>query len=635
MSFYGVKLHRSDVLRLPQPEDACTEEIFAEWCSKKIAAGEKLAVDLFSGAGGLSLGLEQAKWTVAVAVDHDDRALETHRANFTGLALKVDLSDFDQRAKLINLLKQTTIDLVAGGPPCQPFSRAGRSKIRSLVEQAGRDPHDARKDLWRAFLEVTLAIRPRAVLMENVPDMALGDDFQVVRQITEQLEDAGYHTDVRLVDTWKYGVPQHRKRLIVLARNDDDKFPWPEPRTEFVTVRDAIEDLPTLTEEDPLGGRCRDYPATAEPSEFAQRMREGMSEGEHAGRVWDHMTRPVRPDDLETFKLMDHTTLYSDIPEKLRRYKADTFDDKYKRLDWNERSRSITAHIAKDGYWYIHPEQHRTITVREAARIQTFPDHFRFAGTRSDAFRQIGNAVPPELGKAAAQAVARTEDLQEALFPSANRWLAFHQHLTSWGMKQRQGPNWFNLPGPDVTPAVAVIVAMLSFSRVDLDDMAQALEPLKGAEKLTLKEHRRLVETLGNAKAERRLNRLTELTRKHSIWKKPADLADELKLLPGEDALLTLLSGHDLMLTSQLSLRVAARVMGSDSDKVNRLTDGRVDLARLVGGGDDAPLRMATLRLVGMTVCLPAELNCGRCPLADWCASSSKGTRARQRSTGR
>ncbi|MEV0623997.1 DNA (cytosine-5-)-methyltransferase [Nonomuraea sp. NPDC050404] len=635
MSFYGVKLHRSDVLRLPQPDDACTEELFAEWCRKKIAAGEKLAVDLFSGAGGLSHGLEQAKWTVAVAVDHDDRALETHRANFTGLALKVDLSDFGQRAKLINLLKQTSIDLVAGGPPCQPFSRAGRSKIRSLVEQAGRDPHDARKDLWRAFLEVTLAIRPRAVLMENVPDMALGDDFQVVRQIAEQLEDAGYHTDVRLVDTWKYGVPQHRKRLIVLARNDDEKFPWPEPRTEFVTVRDAIEDLPALTDEDPLGGRCRDYPATAEPSEFARRMRENMVEGEHIGKVWDHMTRPVRPDDLETFKLMDHTTLYSDIPEKLRRYKADTFDDKYKRLDWNERSRSITAHIAKDGYWYIHPEQHRTITVREAARIQTFPDHFRFAGTRSDAFRQIGNAVPPELGKAAAQAVAPTEDLQEALFPATNRWLAFHKHLTAWGMEQRQGPNWFNLPGPDVTPAVAAIVAMLSFSRVDLNDMARALEPLRGAKKLTLKEHHRLVESLDNVKAVRRLDRLTELTRKQSIWKNPADLADELKLLPGEDALLTLLSGHDLMLTSQLSLRVAARVMGSDSDKVNRLTDGRVDLARLVGGGDDAPLRMATLRLVGMTVCLPAELNCGGCPLADWCASSNTGARMRQRSTGR
>ncbi len=100
--------------------------------------------------------------------------------------------------------------------------------------------------------------------------------------------------------------------------------------------------------------------------------------------------------------MMDSSTLYGNLPPEKRRYSADTFDDKYKKLDWDSRSRSITAHIAKDGYWYIHPSELRTLTVREAARIQTFPDRFRFAGTRSDAFRQIGNAVPPLLGAAAA-----------------------------------------------------------------------------------------------------------------------------------------------------------------------------------------------------------------------------------------
>ncbi|MET8157814.1 DNA cytosine methyltransferase [Sphaerisporangium sp. NPDC005289] len=616
MSFYRVKLHRSEILSLPVPSDACTEDKFTEWCEEKLADGGRLAVDLFSGAGGLSLGLEQAGWTVVTAVDHDRRAVETHRANFPGLSLDVDLSDIEARTKLIQLLKQTKVDLVAGGPPCQPFSRAGRSKIHSLVEHSGRDPHDARKELWRAFLDVVLAVKPRAVLMENVPDMALGDDFRVVREIVENLENVGYHTDVRLVDAWKYGVPQHRKRLIVLARNDHHEFPWPAPQKK-VTVRDAIGDLPVLPEDDPVGDRRLPYRGGTPTSEFAQRMRAK----EDSGYIWDHMTRPVRPDDLEVFKLMDHRTLYSAIPAELRRYSAETFDDKYKRLDWNDLSRSITAHIAKDGYWYIHPEQHRTITVREAARIQTFPDHFRFAGTRSDAFRQIGNAVPPELGRFAAQAIAPDNTHQEELFSSPNRWALIHRQLSEWATGQREGANWFYFPGPDTTATVAAVVTLLSRGgRTDIRHMAPALHPLRGLGKLTQKEYRALVEAIDDPKVAQRLGRLSALTAKQNVWRDPAVLAETLALHPAEEALLTLLSDHDLMLTSQLSLRVAARVSGSDSDKTNRLTDGRVDIARLIGGGKAAPLRMAALRVLGLTTCLPNEPLCGTCPLSRTCA---------------
>src|SRR5205085_7290206 len=116
-------------------------------------------------------------------------------------------------------------------------------------------------------------------------------------------------------------------------------------------------------------------------------------------------------DDAEAFRLLKEGQTYRDLPTKLQRYRTDIFDDKYKRLAWDEVSRSITAHIAKDGYWYIHPEQHRTLSIREAARIQTFPDRFRFAGEPTHRYRQIGNAVPPllaeHLGRSIHGALAR------------------------------------------------------------------------------------------------------------------------------------------------------------------------------------------------------------------------------------
>ena len=142
-------------------------------------------------------------------------------------------------------------------------------------------------------------------------------------------------------------------------------------------------------------------------------------DGDNADRVYDQITRPVREDDKIAFEHMDAKTRYSDLPEELRRYRADIFDDKYKRLEENGLSRTITAHIAKDGYWYIHPRDNRTLTVREAARLQTFPDRYRFAGPPSAAFRQIGNAVPPFLGEQLGMAIRASLDKPAAAGPSS------------------------------------------------------------------------------------------------------------------------------------------------------------------------------------------------------------------------
>jgi DNA (cytosine-5)-methyltransferase 1 len=624
VSFYGVKLHRSDILKLPNHPDAATKDKFPEWCRSRIESGARLAADLFSGAGGLSLGIEQAGWTVALSVDHDIRAQETHKANFPGLALRADLGDPDTRSEIISLLRQACVDLIVGGPPCQPFSRAGRSKIKSLVDAGVRNPYDTRKELWRAYLEIVLAVRPRAVLMENVPDMALGDDFHVIRTIVDALEDAGYHTEVRLVDAWAYGVPQHRKRLIVLARLDGNTFTWPDTMQK-VTLRETIGDLPVLPEEDPVGDRRLPYALPDEPSEFMISMRKAVAD---TAGVWDHMTRPVRPDDLETFKQMDHRTLYSQINPSLRRYKADTFDDKYKRLDWDDLSRSITAHIAKDGYWYIHPGQHRTLTVREAARIQTFPDHFRFSGSRSDAFRQIGNAVPPRLGEAAATALVPIPDWDPDKLKVPNAWLDLHRHLASWARRQRQGNLWYAFPGPNVGQAVAVLAALLGLDRLEGRDTSGALVPLVGREKLAAADLDRFCAAAGDVRFERRLQRVRPLTSLRKVWQDSNELIQELCLKPAEKALFRLMMGEDVMLTSDIALRVAARVAGHELAQ-NRLTDGRIELARLVGGGKDAPLRMAALRLVGKTTCRPTEPVCATCPLEQWCVFAGERPRTK------
>lgn len=620
MAHYGVTLQRSDVLRLPPHPEGPTVRTLRQWTDARAAAGRPIAVDLFSGAGGLSAGIEAAGWAVAAAVDHDSRALETHRHNFPGLALDLDLAEPASRDTFVKLFTGITVDLVAGGPPCQPFSRAGRSKIRSLVEAGVRDAVDGRRELWGAFLDIALRLKPRAILMENVPDMALTDDFRVIRTMVDALESAGYATKVHLAEAWRFGVPQHRKRLILLARRDGYAFTWPEEAPEVTTLRESIGDLPRL--KGTTGAREMAYLSPRKPSAFAARMREGATNGV----LHDHMTRPVRADDLEVFKMMTSKTLYSEIPEELRRYKADSFDDKYKRLDWNDVSRSITAHIAKDGYWYIHPEEHRTLTVREAARIQTFPDGFRFSGTRSDAFRQIGNAVPPLLGQAAAQALSGQVPPADG---QSVDWLQLRRQLADWAAKQRSGDYWHMLPGPAVTPPVALAAAVLSSTRADLNALGEALRHIRGLADLTAEVLDGAVQSLARAKPTQSLERLRPLIRRKSAWITPESIPKLIPLKPVERQLYELLQGEDLLLRSQGVLRVAARVAGTTSHATNRLTDGRIDLARLVGSGEDAALRMAGLRLLAATRCKTEVSDCAGCPLAGVCQTARAGVTSR------
>ncbi len=392
-----------------------------------------LACDLFCGAGGLSLGLRESGIRTILAVDHDSAAVDTHRAWFGGLTADWDLADPTVIDKIVDLVDSAGIDLLVGGPPCQPFSRAGQAKIRELVRQGKREPHDQRRELWRSFIEVaTNAKCLRGVLMENVPQIATMDEMRILRNMVETLEVEGYNVVTEILRASDYGVPQHRPRFFLAAVRNRGRFDWPTP-AKRVHLETAIGDLydpekPLETGWNAAHAAGWTYPNTTDDglSDFALRAR---SSPDRSDRVLDHITREVNSRDQKIFETFQVGHKYGDIDDELRDYRDDAFTDKYHRLDPDSFCRTITAHMAKDGYWYIHPIEDRTLTIREAARVQTFPDWFRFAGPPTTQLRQIGNAVPPllaeHLGRALRDAIT---DRRPGPAPTE----AIAEHLAEW-----------------------------------------------------------------------------------------------------------------------------------------------------------------------------------------------------------
>lgn len=629
-SGYGVKLVRGPVLKLAP--HAAHVETLEDLLDVRDRFTRPLAVDLFCGAGGLSLGLEEAGFDVVLGVDHDPLALETHANLFPGATLDLDLGDPDIVGCLAEQLRELSPALIAGGPPCQPFSRAGASKIRSLVASGVRSSHDERRDLWTSFLEIVLRVEPPAVLMENVPDLALGGDMEIVRTIVSELERADYDVHTRLLHAWEHGVPQFRHRFILVAVRSGAPFAWPKVAPPL-TVRDAISDLlPVEGGARPDGGADGAWPwqppATVRP--FLARARRGLK-GADAALIRDHITRPVRSDDRAAFEQMDASTRYSDLDPSLKRYRDDIFDDKYKRLGWDEPSRSITAHIAKDGYWYIHPEQSRTLSVREAARLQTFPDRVRFAGPPSAAFRQIGNAVPPALAKAVASRLM-------AALSSQGQGMAFRTDdtanaLVAWFQRRdRLVAPWVDAP---TMWSAAVGCTLLSRSpEAAVDDLWPLVQKLATIE-LTLENAEHLVETADRWGRGARASQVVEAARWLSARGRVEgdEFEDHLAAAPGMPAA----SAELAIATARRHspgpvpvragpLRVVARVTGRRVDKRRANSDGRLDIARMIGGSvlddaaDDSRQAYGALVELAAAVCHPKRPECSVCPLGAGCA---------------
>jgi DNA (cytosine-5)-methyltransferase 1 len=580
------------------------------------------AIDLFCGAGGLSLGLRDAGFSVLVGADSDRLAIETHTGNLGGLGWTGDLTDPQEFLEHLEQWGISSVDLVAGGPPCQPFSRAGSAKIRDLVRSGERSAEDPRASLWNSFMTVVARLRPTAVLIENVPDLPTWDNGAVLVGFYESLRELDYEVDARILDAYRHGVPQHRSRLFIVATRGARRIDWPAEIESAPTLRDAIGDLPPA----PPAQRDEESLYFGSPaSDLARRLRRGMDNG-HRKVVWDHITRDVRADDHEAFSLMPEGGTYADLPPELQRYRSDIFTDKYKRLSWDEVSRTITAHIAKDGYWYIHPEQPRTLSIREAARVQTFPDDFRFAGQPTHRFRQIGNAVPPLLAEALGKTM-RTAIESRASEGRRRQLTSFHDDLLVWHPDHERRFPW---RGERADPWL-VLMAEMCLHRARADQVTRVFEELcrlAPTPRRLLDDEAKTLTAMSALGLNQRVENVVAVARAlvEQFDGQVPKTELELRTLPAvgdyvAQAVLCFGFGQRSVLIDSNTTRIVGRIF--DRDRARRF-QLRLDLYRLAGpAGPDAAFNYALLDL-GALVCRVGRPRCEVCPVRSHCATGGR-----------
>jgi DNA (cytosine-5)-methyltransferase 1 len=390
-------------------------------------------IDLFGVPGGLSLGFKMAGLKPVGALDIFDSGIETYRKNFKEtpeenvVCADASKNNIVKKFQDLTSLKPGDVDVIIGGPPCQGFSNVGRIKIASLVKSGQRNGRssnprfidDKRNHLYKSFVKFVDWFKPKAIVMENVVGMVNYKNGKIVEQIKDDFKKVGYsNVEYKILNAAQYGVPQFRKRVFFIATKSGMSVTWPKrthfPKSEldrtllskttkdYVTVGEAFGDLPKI--QLPKKGiknkdSIREYRGLPK-CEFQK-----LSRNKHE-TLHNNITRWHREKDIEVFKNMKQGGKWSDLSDSDRGkigYSDKSFNDKWKRLSNEEPSWTVVSHLAKDGYMFIHPTENRTISVREAARLQSFPDSFVFYGSRSAQFKQIGNAVPPFLAAAIAR----------------------------------------------------------------------------------------------------------------------------------------------------------------------------------------------------------------------------------------
>ena len=386
-------------------------------------------IDLFAGAGGLSEGFVRAGFSPIAHVEIDKNACDTlqTRNAYYYLKKKNDLGIYydylkksiskqeffqelsfleqnvihhaigEDNSKIFNIIDQKlhnkNIDLIIGGPPCQAYSVVGRYRLLKSKDE------DARNLLYKEYAKFLKKYKPKAFVFENVLGLLSAEQGKYFNNLKKYFKSIGYCLDYKVLNASDFGVLQDRKRVIIIGWRKDLDFAYPtfDFQENHNSIKDILLDLPFLN------------PGDSEPISFYTKennsyLKKSFIRDEN-DFVTQHITRQHNERDLKIYKIAIEKWLnekkrlnYPDLPNELKTHKNESsFIDRFKVVNVNGFSHTVLAHIAKDGHYYIYPslEQVRSLSVREVARIQSFPDNYYFEGGRTSAFKQIGNAVPP------------------------------------------------------------------------------------------------------------------------------------------------------------------------------------------------------------------------------------------------
>ncbi|MBR3353505.1 DNA cytosine methyltransferase [Candidatus Saccharibacteria bacterium] len=332
-------------------------------------------LDLFSGCGGLSYGFECAGFHIVAGVDNWEDSLVTYRANHKGSkGILLDLGNFDPAS----LHKEVgDVDVVIGGPPCQGFSLSGK-----------RNPNDPRNKLYKGFVDVVKEFRPKAFILENVPNLASMAQGKIKDAIIKEFSELGYNVKYKVLLASDYGVPQNRRRVIFVGSIYNDNYEYPTPTNNDdnrVTTSEALSDLPEESVDD--GTINTQVPL----SDYQKLMRK------RTDKIYNHVTSEHSEQTKKIISLVPDGGNYKDLPEKYRSVRN-------VHIAWTRYNSEKPSLTIDTGHrHHFHYKFNRIPTVRESARLQSFPDDFIFYGSKTSQYKQVGNAVPTLMAKAVAE----------------------------------------------------------------------------------------------------------------------------------------------------------------------------------------------------------------------------------------
>ncbi len=356
------------------------------------------AMDLFAGAGGLSLGLEKAGFRIIIANEIEPDFCQTYKANHPQtLMLQGDVRQINFKTLLVEKKIKERIHLIAGGPPCQGFSTVGK-----------KQEDDPRNNLFLEFVQAIKTIRPDFVLFENVSGFKSMYEGKVFEKLREELDSLGYYYKYALLNAVNFGLPQRRQRTIVVAYAKEFQFEMPAGcfsekedlyTKPYRTLRDAISDLPEIR-----SAELAEVYKMKPQNDYQKEMR-----GEQI-KLTEHFAPNHGESLLNVISKVPPGGSIKDVPEELR--PKSYFANTYARLIWDKPTPTMTRNFGTpSSSRCIHPELNRGMTTREGARLQGFPDRYIFFGGKGSKNLQIGNAVPPifgyEIGKAIHESLAR------------------------------------------------------------------------------------------------------------------------------------------------------------------------------------------------------------------------------------